>query len=199
MNIMFFDVQTIGFPDMKSDYNQNKVYTQLDKFHSARMIKISWLVSDQKGNKLLAKDFIIKPDNFEITNSDIHGITMEKATNLGKPISEVASQLEEDTKNINLLVAHNFKFHFNILCSELYRYEYYKMIDTLQKMKSICTAEQTKELLKMPLKSTYYIEKYKMPKLEELYKHCFKEKMLKSKDSKEIVNSLSKIFFYLVK
>jgi len=120
MNIMFFDVQTIGFPDMKSDYNQNKVYTQLDKFHSARMIKISWLVSDQKGNKLLAKDFIIKPDNFEITNSDIHGITMEKATNLGKPISEVASQLEEDTKNINLLVAHNFKFHFNILCSELY-------------------------------------------------------------------------------
>jgi DNA polymerase-3 subunit alpha len=196
----FFDTETTGFPKTKRyQYNQYYPYTELDKYDSSRIVQITWAIYNYNEDQKIMRTFYVKPDGFTIDNSEIHGITTDMATKKGVPIKEVFDALKKDLKNVKFLVAHNLCFDLNVLCSELCRYGYTNLASSLQKKKHVCTGEKTKNILKLPLNSAYNIDKYKMPKLNELYEYCFGKELEGHHDAENDTNALAKCFFHLIK
>ncbi len=199
--LLFVDIETNGFPKKKIGVsNQFYHYTKLDKYESSRIVSISWIISDLKKNIKTSKNFIIKPDGFQITNDFIHGITNEIANSKGVEISKVFDDLKNDINGVKFIIAHNLIFDLNILLSELHRYgDYNELINNINKLEQTCTGEQTRNTLKIPFKSSYVITKYKMPTLGELYKYCFNKELENHHNSEDDVKNLMDCFFYLLK
>jgi DNA polymerase III epsilon subunit-like protein len=144
-------------------------------------------------------------DHFEVTNSFIHGITNEKLAQDGEIIETVMTQLAKDVKRCKFFVGASVNFSLNILKSELFRLweddkEKLKVIDHIKKMEKTCVLEQSKSILKMP--SNYGASngsnKYKMPKLVELYKFCFNQDMPNHHVPEHDVMNVAKCFFHLL-
>jgi DNA polymerase III epsilon subunit-like protein len=197
--VLFVDVETNGLPIKKAGLHTFYPFSELDKYDSSRLIAVSWCICDFKGDQTVLRTVYVKPDGFTITNSDIHGISQEKATKDGVTVKQLFDQLEQDlTDNVKVMVAHNLEFDYNIMMSELHRLGNKKtLMDRLQKLEKACTAEQTRDLLKLPTKSTY--GGYKMPSLKELYFHSFKKEMVGHHDPEQDVIHLKEIFFHLLK
>lgn len=59
---LFFDTETTGLPR-----NWKAPVTDLDNW--PRMVQIAWVLSDNTGNRIETKDFIIKPEGYIIPRS----------------------------------------------------------------------------------------------------------------------------------
>ena len=75
---LFIDTETNGLPDMTNmKWGQYPDYTIIDKYDTARIVQLSYIVTDYDYNKHHLDDFVIKRENFNITNSQFHSITDE--------------------------------------------------------------------------------------------------------------------------
>ena len=158
-----FDTETTGFPRKTS----NRTYAspvETAYYNSSRIISISFY-----SESLNVKDYsLIKPGDFPINNSDIHGITKEEALSKGISLEDYFYKnptLIENIKKADVLIAHNAEFDKHILLSELYR----------RGMKDIYTLIESKPIV-CTMKFSY--RKYmfnKYPKLLELYSFLYKE------------------------
>lgn len=195
--IMFIDVETSGLPVTKS-FNDYYPFTDLKSYDSARMIKISWSLYDEAGNKIRLRDYLIKPEGFEISDgsSKINGIPQEVAMKNGTEIEKVSELLHNDIESVKLLVGHNMNFHKNIIYSELFRLKKIETINRIKKIKKLCTATNSKNLLKIKILINYHYI-YKLPSLHELYEWCFKKPMKNRFRSEWNVENLAKIYFHL--
>jgi DNA polymerase III epsilon subunit-like protein len=156
MNIMILDTETTGFPASKDP-------TELYKFNNARLIELGYIIYDSSGKKIKEYDSLVKPNNFVIANTYIHGISQQIATSTGKSILAVLNELSTDLDTIDAFVCHNISFDMNIILSEAHRA---KMIDLVKKIESkekLCTMDLGKKFMKLN----------KSPKLIELYKFLF--------------------------
>ena len=195
--LIFIDVETIGLPIVK-EFNNYYHYTDSKKYDSARIVQISWSIYDRSGNELVFRDYVIKPDNFKIPKSStcIHGIPHAYAKKYGHNLDKILALLGNDISNVKFIVAHNLNFDKNIIYSELYRHNRQNIIQKLEGMVHICTAQTTKDLLKLRIMINFrYINK--MPTLAELYTWCFGKPIENAHDSKYDVINLVSIFFYL--
>ena len=194
--ILFLDIETSGLP-IKKSYDKYYSYKDLDKYNMSRIVQISWIICEKNGNRIVERNFIVKPDGFNIPKdaSEIHGITTEYALKNGIDITNVFDIfIRNDIKNITHVVAHNILFDSHILLSEMFRYGYQTIIDNIIKKCLICTGHSSTKLLKIPLGNIY-----KMPSLEELYKWCFNEDIENLHNSEYDVENLYKIFFKMIK
>lgn len=160
MNIMILDTETTGLPIKwinGEEMNYNEKFVEL--YNSARMIEIGYIVYSLEGTELFRRNFLIKPDNFIITNQEIHGITNEIVKKDGFPIVDILEILEVDLIGVDTLVAHNIMFDFNVLMAECVRYNRLTLVDTLKTLKQECT-------MKIGQK---FLNQKKYPKLQELY------------------------------
>lgn len=199
--VIFIKIETSGLPLKKSGYDSSFYkFTELDKYDSSRLIGISWSICDFKGNQQTLRHYYIKPNGFSVTNSDIHGITQKFLEKKGVDIKQVFNQLETDlVDNIKVLVAHNMEFDYNIVMSEIHRLgNKNQLINKMEKLEKACTAQQTRDILKLPTKSVYG-NSYKLPKLSELYEWCFKKTLTNDHDLENNVIHLRDIFFHLLK
>ena len=75
---LFFDTETTGLPK-----SWKAPVSDLDNW--PRLVQIARILCDKEGNRIESKDFIIKPENFEIPieASNVHRISTEKAINEG--------------------------------------------------------------------------------------------------------------------
>ena len=165
-HILVFDLETTGLPTTKG-FRKYYSYKDTQKYDSSRTVQISFLLHHIKKNKTIEYDYIVKPDNFVIENSEFHGITQEMALNDGVDLYNVADILENiiDNNNITQLIGHNVFFDIHVLLSDLYRIGRKNLIKKIKQLTPFCTMEQSKNILK--LKPCKY-GKYKMPKLIEL-------------------------------
>jgi hypothetical protein len=197
MKIAFIDLETTGLPKQLG-YDKYYPYQQLKQYSTSRMVQIACITcevdfSEIKYNgackesiskeklfeekikpynfmKVLSKhDYIIKPDEFEIKNHNIHGITNETAVFAGITLAEAKEKIKKDILNCETLVAHNIIFDKNILLSELYRIHENELINHINNMSTFCTSKGCADVTKIRYNST----KYKQPKLVELYNHLF--------------------------
>ena len=75
---LFIDTETNGLPNMTNmKWGQYPDYTIIDKYDTARIVQLSYIVTDYDYNKHHLDDFVIKRENFNITNSQFHSITDE--------------------------------------------------------------------------------------------------------------------------
>lgn len=110
---LIIDTETTGIP--QRIYGKLASPRNLPAYDHARIVQIAWIVN---GN---SREYTIRPESFEIKNSEIHGITQEFAENTGVDISHAFDSLTSDLKQCNLIVAHNLDFDRSIILSEAYR------------------------------------------------------------------------------
>ena len=183
------DTETIGLPK-KEKYGGLPIYSDIKKYDDARMIQICWAVyCDNKLEKLC--DYYVKPKGFKINNTHIHGITEEKCYKKGYNINQVLTEFSKDLASIDYIVGHNINFDYNIICSELYRSKFHKIIDMIQEKTMICTM---RESISLKVDGTL-----KATKLVKLYKYLFGKEFEKQHNAKYDVLATADIFKELVK
>ena len=186
-NILIFDLETTGFPEKKRGYtgrNEYYNYTDNDKYNNSRIVSIAWIFIKKYKNIIddtQIIEYIRKPIDFsKIDNSNIHGITFEKAKKEGILLSNIMNNkgLRLAIQNCDKIIAHNCLFDLFILMNECYRLKFDNSLNKLNNLLDnnnyICTGELGRNICKIPIKFNKYF-KYKMPKLSELYKYFYEK------------------------
>jgi len=165
MGSLIFDTETNGLPECPY-YGRFPEYWDLAKYNNARIVQVSYIVTDEEYNIVEESDTIIKADNFTITNSRFHGITESISQTNGVAFVEWAKLFYESLKRCDTIIAHNLDFDINVLRAELYRYSLTYIITLIDTKHFLCTMKTTKNLVQATFKNSNIV---KDPNLKELY------------------------------
>lgn len=190
MNYLFFDTETSGLPN-----NWNAPwYADLDNY--PRLVTLSWILTNEVGDEISRGDYIVKPEEFEISadSTKIHGITTEKALKEGVSLEKVLLAFLKDFQGYPdiVLVAHNMQFDFNVLFSEFARS--FPNHNWRGLVKNICTMESLTEWCAFP--GPYG---FKWPKLQELHFLLFDRTFTNAHNSMADTEALKRCFFEALK
>ena len=113
---LIFDTETTGLPK-----NYNASVTDTDNW--PRVVQIAWQLHDVSGRFLENRDFLIRPDGFNIPfdAEKIHGISTDLAIQKGSALAEVLLLFNEVLKKSKFLVGHNVGFDIPVLACEYFR------------------------------------------------------------------------------
>jgi DNA polymerase III epsilon subunit-like protein len=113
--MLVVDTETTGLIDSiggRPHYSHYKKYP--------RIVSIAWAII--KDGYIVDIDYyIIKPQGYNIPNSDFHGITQENAMSNGKSLEFVLNMFIIALSSVDAICAHNLEFDLNIILSEIYR------------------------------------------------------------------------------
>jgi DNA polymerase III epsilon subunit-like protein len=183
---LFIDTETNGLPDMKNMvWGKYPSFYDLDKYNSARIVQLSFIVTDKKYNNIDLQDYIIKREGFDINNSEFHSITNEVSDRDGVDFNDSFLAFYESLKKTDHIIAHNIEFDISVIKSELYRRNLFHIIEEINKKRLLCTMKHTRNIIKIINK----FGKYKYPSLKELYRHCFNKEIENAHNSKyDVIN-----------
>ena len=155
------------------------------------IVQFSWGMFTETGECKVMKDYIIKPDGWTMNGKEsFHGITLEKALKEGVDIKTVLNEYKHDIENCcSKLVCHNLNFDKNVVLSEFIRHGM-----DLNGVGEFCTMKSTTNYCKITPKVR---GEYKWPSLEQLYQHCFNEKLQNAHNSYYDVMNCAKCYFAL--
>jgi DNA polymerase III epsilon subunit-like protein len=130
---------------------------------------------------------LIKPDPTMIWNEEaakIHGHQYSICVKEGRPIKQVLDWFIGDSREVDLIVAHNLSFDKRVLGAECQRLvnkgreEY--CLEHWWPKHELCSMMQTVQLCKIPSKSERFKNEFKWPKLLELHEHLFPQQAIPS-------------------
>ena len=158
-----------------------------------RLVQLAWILTDGEGYPLSQDNEIVKPEGFVIPAdaARVHGITTEKAMQMGKPLREVIDLFLQDAGKAQCIVGHNISFDQKVVGAELCRLG---IPDTISTAKSLCTMHAGTDYCKIP---GYY--GYKWPKLQELYNKLFCYDFEDAHDAMADITATKKCFFEMRK
>jgi DNA polymerase III epsilon subunit-like protein len=182
-----FDTETTGLPQM-INYQTFPKYDYLKGYDTARLIQLSWGIYNADDSLLSIENVHVKPNNFTINNSHIHGITNEIAAEKGIPVEEALCKFVEaiNREDVMYIVCHNISFDVNIIKSELYRLYKKGYLDVFAKKKLICTLAQANKM-----KSDGLIPN---AKLGTVYQHFYNEDIKNAHNAEYDVLNTGKVF-----
>jgi len=185
---LIFDTETTGLPK-----NYNAPLSDSDNW--PRMVQIAWQLHDELGNILENKDYIIKPEGYDIPFNSyrIHGISTEIANSEGFDLSEVLKEFSEVLKKVKVVSGHNVSFDYSIVGAEFIRKN---IEDTLKNKPIVDTMLFGTDLCKLPGGRG---GKFKSPKLEELYEKLFGSKFDEAHNAAADVNATAQAFFEMLR
>jgi DNA polymerase III epsilon subunit-like protein len=141
---------------------------KFELYNDARIVELAYKIYDENNALVKAISVLIKPE-FEIKNTEIHGITNKMANDFGTRIDIALAHFIIDVDNVDLLVSHNMEFDKYIVLSEMWRIVSvgdnvhninYLDIATLLHKNTMCTMKTGQEKLNYT----------KYPKLVDLYR-----------------------------
>ena len=185
---LIFDTETTGLP---RDFNAP--ITDTDNW--PRVVQLAWQLHDEAGELISQKDFIIKPNGFNIPfeSERVHGISTELAQTRGVELEEVLAQFSKDLNRANFMVGHNLKFDINVLGAEFIRLNQ----DTpLQKPVLDTCTEKTALLCQIPGGRG---GRFKLPTLTELHEYLFQESFSEAHNATADVESTARCFLELIR
>jgi DNA polymerase-3 subunit alpha len=114
---IIFDTETTGLPR-----NWDAPISDLDNW--PRAVQIAWQLHDDMGKLIEAKDYLIKPEGYNIPYDAerIHGISTELALQQGHDAAEVFRIFNEALQKANFVVGQNVGFDKNIMGAEFIRF-----------------------------------------------------------------------------
>ncbi len=186
---LIFDTETTGLPQ-----NFNAPITNSENW--PRMVQISWQVHNELGELIDDKNFIIKPEGYEIPydSQKIHGISTQIANERGKDLHEVLNIFKETLSKIKFVVGHNIGFDLNIIGAEFYRK--FQIDDIFKNIPSIDTMKLSVDYCQI---TGGRGGKFKYPKLNELHKILFNEEFNEAHNSAADVQATARCFLELVR
>jgi len=167
---LIFDTETSGLPNCKW-YGHFPLYNSTKDYDQARVVQVTYIITDSFLNKLEESDTIIKLDRFVIDNHEFHGITNEISMEKGIPFEEFAEQFNNALDFVDTIIAHNINFDFNVICAEMYRYGFMDIIKKFESKKQICTMKKYKNLVGATFKGSTK-GGIKDPNLKEFYHYA---------------------------
>lgn len=184
---LIFDTETTGLPR-----NKNAPLTDFDNW--PRLVQLAWQLHDNQGKLLSQGNHIVKPEGFTIPfNAEkVHGISTERALEVGEDLKAVLDKFTEDVKKAEVLVGHNVEFDNKIIGAEYLRTE---QDNLLEETKSIDTGLETIEFCNIVMGNG----RKKMPKLVELYEKLFGAPFEDAHDAAYDVDATSRAFFECLK
>ena len=184
-----FDTETTGLPK-----RWDAPITDTDNW--PRCIQIAWQLHDEMGRLIEHRDYLIKPDGFNIPydSEQIHGISTELADKQGVPLPEVLEEFNQALGKAKFVVGQNIRFDLNIMGSEFYRYGVDTPLSELAVLDT-CT-EVTAELLQLPGGRG---GRFKLPNLTELHSYLFDKPFDEAHNATADVEATTRCFFELVR
>jgi DNA polymerase-3 subunit alpha len=186
---IIFDTETTGLPR-----NWNAPIT--DTSNWPRVIQIAWQVHDDMGRLIENKDFLIRPDGFDIPYDaeKIHGISTELAQQYGDSLEDVLLLFNNALEKADFVVGQNVGFDINVLGCEFVR------LDQSSKMAEMpvldtCT-EVTAELCKLPGGRG---GRFKLPTLTELHQFLFHVPFSEAHNATADVEATTRCFLELIR
>ena len=186
---LIFDTETTGLPR-----SWKAPLTDTDNW--PRCVQIAWQLHDKMGEIIEHKDFLIRPDCFDVPYEveKIHGISTELAANEGHELSEVLDSFSQAVSKAKYIVGQNVSFDVNVWGCEFHRAG--KDIDwTSMPVLDTCT-EKTALLCEIPGGRG---GKFKLPNLTELYSHLFNETFTEAHNATADVEATTRCFLELLR
>jgi DNA polymerase III epsilon subunit-like protein len=182
---LIIDTETSGLPDPKNmRWGEYPNYKDIKKYDGARIVQLSFILTDKKYNSLDLQDYIIKREGFNITNSEFHCIT-DEISDGGTAFDVAFDSFYEALKKATHIIAHNVEFDINVIRSELFRRGKKEFIKELDKKILMCTMKHCKNIVKI----TNSYGKFKFPSLKEIYKFSFDRDINNAHNSKyDVIN-----------
>ena len=171
--ILFFDTETTGLIRDGQEM-QDKDFP--------RLVQLSALLFSEVGTLLESINLYIKPENFEIKNTNIHGITTEFAEENGENIVIVLNRFLDLCGSADILVCHNFSFDSSIVLFELNKCG---IISAFKDKRSFCTMTECSTTTKSI-------------SLQDLHVQLFKTNFENSHNSIVDVEVTAKCFFEML-
>ncbi len=186
---IIFDTETTGLP---RDWNAPVT----DTSNWPRVVQIAWQIHDDMGNLLENKDFLIRPDGFDIPydSEKVHGISTELATKFGEPLDFVMQEFQSALAKSKFVVGHNVGFDINVVSCEYVRLEATCPLDEMPILDT-CT-ELTADLCKLPGGRG---GRFKLPTLTELYSFLFNESFEEAHNATADVEATTRCFLELIR
>ena len=184
---IIFDTETTGLP---LDYNAP--IHRLDNW--PRVVQLAWQLHAADGQLIAANNKIIQPDGFSIPFNavKVHGITTEKAQQLGEPLKEVLEVFLQDVAKAQYLVGHNIEFDIHVIACELLRMQH--AFDLVSRAR-LDTKEWGTDFCAIPGGKG---GKFKWPSLGELYQKLFQAPIPDAHDAAYDVEATAKAFFKML-
>jgi DNA polymerase-3 subunit epsilon len=190
MSLLFFDTETQGLPDF------NKRARDPAQPH---ICQLAFMVTDESGHELEFYDQIIRPEGWEIPLelTAIHGISQQKALEVGIPEKLALQTLLGKIKQNKLLVAHNLTFDKFIVRCGLRRFELMTDADDLawKNLPTFCTMKPMVQVCKLPFPNGG--RGFKYPKLQEAFKHAFGKEFDGAHDAKNDLRACKELYFWM--
>lgn len=186
---LIFDTETTGIP-----HNKTAPITDLENW--PRLVQFAWQLHDNKGKLLSQKNFIVKPDGFDIPfkAEQIHGISTRRAQEEGHDLKQVLQLFSKDLEKTRLLVGHNIEFDINIIGAEFIRQK--MPYETFLGLEKIDTGIVSTEFCQL---TGGIGGKLKMPRLSELHEKLFGKNFEDAHDASYDVAATARSFFGLIK
>lgn len=186
---LIFDVETTGLPK-----RYDAPISELDNW--PRCVQIAWQFHDEWGSLIESKDYVIKPDDFDIPYQaeQIHGISTELANEIGIDLKNALNEFNAAIEKCQFIVGQNVDFDIKVTGSEFYR----AGISTKLSEKPVldtCT-ETTAQLCQIPGGKG---GKFKLPKLSELHEHLFGVSFEEAHNATADVEATTRCFLELIR
>jgi DNA polymerase-3 subunit alpha len=185
---LIFDTETTGLPK-----NFKAPISDFDNW--PRMVQIAWQIHDEKGSLIVADNYIIKPEGYEIPfqATKVHGISTERALKEGKDLIWVLEEFNKALEKSEYVIGHNIEFDLNIAGCEFLR----KKIETnLLKLESIDTKDESTEYCALPGGRG---GSFKWPNLSELHEKLFGNTFDEAHNASADVVATARCFLELVR
>lgn len=160
MKLLIFDTETTGLP-------RTRASAEKAPDNWPHIVSISWVILDTDTNTIEKQEnHLIKPNGWIIPteSTEIHGITHSFAVENGVELYGVLKKFMSEL--YDGIVAHNINFDINVVINAI---KWDLGIDLPIFPKIFCTMNMTRNICKLP--GSY--DKYKSPKLKELYNYTF--------------------------
>ncbi|MBL57447.1 MAG: DNA polymerase III subunit alpha [Flavobacteriales bacterium] len=186
---LIFDTETTGLPK-----RWDAPITETDNW--PRCIQIAWQLHDEWGNLIESRDYLVKPEGFDIPYDAerIHGISTALADQQGEPLDFVLEEFNQALKKSKFIVGQNVGFDVNIMGCEFFRNEVESPMAEMPVLDT-CT-EVTANLCQIPGGRG---GKFKLPTLTELHKHLFGEGFGEAHNATADVEATTRCFLELIR
>ncbi|SNR43945.1 DNA polymerase III, alpha subunit [Lutibacter agarilyticus] len=186
---LIFDTETTGLPK-----KWNAPITDTDNW--PRCIQIAWQLHDAYGVLVEHKDYLIKPEGYNIPYDaeQIHGISTQLAQEKGEDLEDVLVLFNEALSKSKFVVGQNVKFDLNIMGCEYVRKDINTPLNELPVLDT-CT-EKTAILCQIPGGRG---GKFKLPTLTELHQHLFNAPFGEAHNATADVEATTRCFLELIR